>query len=123
MVMERTLLIVDDSSSMRQMVSFTLKDAGFNVIAASDGRDALDKLNGTRVSMVITDLNMPVMDGLSFIKAIRKDGPHKFTPVVMLTTESQETKKQEGRQAGASAWIVKPFTPEGLVGIVRKFVK
>jgi two-component system chemotaxis response regulator CheY len=108
---------------MRQLVTFALKDAGYDVIAAVDGKDALGKLNGTKVDMVVTDLNMPNMDGIELIKQLRGSAANKFTPVVMLTTESQETKKQEGKQAGASGWIVKPFTPEKLIEIIRKFVK
>lgn len=121
--MEKTVLIVDDSTSMRQLVSFTLKDAGYNVIEASDGRDALNKINGSKISLVITDLNMPGMDGISFIKALRNQPNFRFTPIIMLTTESQEAKKAEGRRAGASGWIVKPFTPEQLIEIVKKFVR
>ncbi len=121
--MAGTILIVDDSASMRQLVSFALKDAGYEVIAAVDGKDALGKANGTKVDMVVTDLNMPNMNGIELIKGIRSGTTNKFTPVVMLTTESQDSKKQEGRAAGASGWIVKPFTPEKLLGVVRKFVK
>ena len=121
--MAGTILIVDDSASMRQLVSFALKDAGYNVIAAVDGKDALSKVNGTKVDMVVTDLNMPNMNGIELIKQLRNGTTNKFTPVVMLTTESQDSKKQEGRAAGASGWIVKPFTPEKLLGVVNKFVK
>lgn len=121
--MPKTVLIVDDSASMRQLVSFALKDAGYDVIAAVNGKDALDKLNGTKAEMVVTDLNMPEMDGIQLIKELRSKPGYKFTPIIMLTTESQESKKQEGKQAGASGWIVKPFTPEQLIDIVRKFVK
>lgn len=121
--MAKNILIVDDSASMRQMVNFTLKDSGYDVIQAVHGKDAIDKLNGAKVDMVITDLNMPEMDGIEFIRQVRSKDGYKFVPVVMLTTESQETKKEEGKKAGASGWIVKPFTPEQLVGIVKKFVK
>lgn len=121
--MPKTVLIVDDSASMRQLVSFALKDAGYDVIAAVNGKDALDKLKGTKAEMVVTDLNMPEMDGIQLIKELRNKPGYKFTPIIMLTTESQESKKQEGKQAGASGWIVKPFTPEQLIDIVRKFVK
>jgi two-component system chemotaxis response regulator CheY len=121
--MAKTVLIVDDSASMRQLVSFALRDAEYDVIDAINGKDAMNKLNGTRIDMVITDLNMPEMDGIEFIKQIRAMPGYKFTPVVMLTTESQEAKKQEGKQAGASGWIVKPFTPEQLIEIVRKFAR
>ncbi len=122
--MPRNLLIVDDSASMRQLVSFALKDAGYDVTAAVHGKDALDKLNnGSKFEMVITDLNMPEMDGIELIKQLRQKPGYKFTPVIMLTTESQDLKKQEGKAAGATGWIVKPFTPEQLLGVVRKFVK
>jgi len=121
--MAKTLLIVDDSASMRQLVSFALKDAGYEVITAINGRDALNKLNGSKIDMVITDLNMPEMDGIEFIKHLRGNSGYKFTPVLMLTTESQELKKQEGKQAGASGWIVKPFTPEQLITTTKKFVR
>ena len=121
--MSKNILIVDDSASMRQMVSFTLKDSGYEVIQAVHGKDGIDKLNGSKIDMVITDLNMPEMDGIEFIKQMRNKDGYKFTPIIMLTTESQDSKKQEGRQAGASGWIVKPFTPEQLIGIVKKFVR
>ncbi len=121
--MANSLLIVDDSASMRQMVTFTLKDAGYDVVAANNGKDALTKLDGVRISMVITDLNMPEMDGIELIRQLRSRPGFKFTPIVMLTTESQESKKLAGKQAGASGWIVKPFKPEQLVDTVRKFIK
>lgn len=121
--MAKTLLIVDDSASMRQMVSFTLKDAGYEVVAANNGKDALSKVEGNGVAMVITDLNMPEMDGIEFIRQMRSKPGYKFLPIVMLTTESQESKKQAGKQAGASGWLVKPFQPEQLIDVVRKFVK
>jgi len=121
--MGKTLLIVDDSASMRQMVSFTLKDAGYDVIAANNGKDALSKIEGTKVEMVITDLNMPEMDGIEFIRQMRSKAGFKFLPIVMLTTESQESKKLAGKQAGASGWLVKPFQPAQLVDVVKKFVK
>ncbi|MEW6739358.1 MAG: response regulator [Nitrospirota bacterium] len=121
--MSKTVLIVDDSASMRQLVSFALRDAGYDVIDAMNGKDALSKLNGGKIDMVVTDLNMPEMDGIEFIKHVRNNPGYKFTPIVMLTTESQESKKQEGKQAGASGWIVKPFTPEQLIDIVKKFAR
>jgi two-component system chemotaxis response regulator CheY len=121
--MAKTFLIVDDSASMRQLVSFTIKDAGFDVIEAANGRDAIGKVDGKKLDMVITDLNMPEMDGIALIKQLRGKAEYKFTPIVMLTTESQESKQQEGKQAGASGWIVKPFTPEKLLEVVKKFVK
>lgn len=121
--MSKTVLIVDDSASMRQLVAFALQDAGYDVISAVDGKDALAKSNGSKVSMVVTDLNMPQMDGLELIRQLRTRPAYRFTPIVMLTTESQESKKQEGKKVGASGWIVKPFTPEQLIGVVKKFVK
>ncbi len=121
--MAKTVLVVDDSASMRQLVGFALKSAGYEVVAAVHGKDALDKVNGTKVEMVVTDLNMPEMDGIELIKQLRAKPESKFTPIVMLTTESQEAKKQEGKQAGASGWLVKPFKPEELVDIVKRFVK
>jgi two-component system chemotaxis response regulator CheY len=121
--MAKNILIVDDSASMRQMISFTLKDAGYDVIAAGNGKEALTKLDGTKVEMVLTDLNMPEMNGIELIRQLRAKPGYKFIPIVMLTTESQETKKQEGKQAGASGWIVKPFKPDQLLDTVKKFVK
>lgn len=123
MIMPGSILIVDDSASMRQLVSFTLQDAGFEVTQAVDGVDALAKSAPQKADMVITDLNMPNMDGIELIRQLRSKPEYKFTPIVMLTTESQDAKKQEGRQAGASGWIVKPFTPDQLVGVVKKFLR
>jgi two-component system chemotaxis response regulator CheY len=121
--MSKTFLIVDDSASMRQLITFTIKDAGYDVLLAENGRDALDKMSHVKIDMVITDLNMPEMDGITFIRELRAKADYKFVPIIMLTTESQEAKKQEGRAAGASGWIVKPFTPSQLMDVVKKFVK
>ena len=121
--MAKTVLAVDDSASMRQLVSFALKDAGYEVISAVNGRDALEKLDGAKIDLVLTDLNMPELDGIEFIKQFRTKPGHRFTPIVMLTTESQEAKQAAGKQAGASGWITKPFTPEQLIGTIKKFVK
>ena len=118
----KTIMTVDDSASVRQMVAFTLKNAGYSVIEASDGKDALSKI-GTKVDMVITDLNMPNMDGISLIKALRAMPACKFIPIVMLTTESQAGRKQEGKDAGATGWIVKPFKPEQLLSVVQKVLR
>ncbi len=118
--MGKTVMTVDDSASIRQMVSFTLKNAGYEVIEATDGQDAVAKLNGVSVNMVLTDLNMPVMDGLELIRQIRGGSSHKFVPIIMLTTESQDTKKKEGKTAGATGWIVKPFKPQQLLAVVKK---
>ncbi len=120
--MAKRILSVDDSASIRQMVSFTLKKEGYEVIEASDGNDALAKIQGGKVDLVITDLHMPNMDGIGLIKALRADSQYRFTPIVMLTTESHAGKKDEGRQAGATGWIVKPFKPEQLVGVVKKLI-
>lgn len=120
--MTKTIMTVDDSASVRQMVSFTLKKAGYEVIEAQDGKDALSKLKGT-VHMVITDLNMPNMDGITLIKNVRSLAAYKFIPIIMLTTESQASKKQEGKSAGATGWIVKPFKPEQLIDVVKKVLR
>jgi two-component system chemotaxis response regulator CheY len=118
--MGKTIMTVDDSASIRQMVGFTLKGAGYDVVEAVDGRDALSKANNSSVHMVITDLNMPNLDGIGLIGELRKKPAYKFIPIVMLTTESQDAKKQEGKAAGATGWIVKPFKAEQLLAVVRK---
>ena len=118
--MSKTVMTVDDSASMRQMVSFTLKRAGHEVIEACDGRDALNKLPGQPVHMIITDLNMPNMDGFEFIRATRAKPEYRCLPIIMLTTESQGDKVQLGRAAGATGWIVKPFKAEDLLAVVKK---
>jgi len=118
----KTVMTVDDSASVRQMVAFTLKNAGYSVIEAVDGKDALAKLQG-KVDMVITDLNMPNMDGIALIKAVRSQAAYKFIPIIMLTTESQAGRKQEGKDAGATGWIVKPFKPEQLLAVVQKVLR
>ena len=118
--MSKVILTVDDSASIRQMVSFTLRQAGYQVVEAVDGRDALSKLDGLRVHMMLTDLNMPNMDGIELIRQLRTNPSCKFIPIVMLTTESQADKKQEGKTAGATGWIVKPFKPEQLLAVIKK---
>lgn len=118
--MPKHILIVDDSSSMRQMVGFTLRGAGYDVTEAVDGEDALAKLGGLAADLIVTDLNMPRLDGLGLIRAVRASATGRFTPIVMLTTESEDAKKQEGRAAGATGWIVKPFKPEQLVAVAKK---
>ncbi len=119
--MGKTVLVVDDSVSMRQMVSFTLTGAGYEVVEAGDGKEAVDKLNGgAKPSLVITDLNMPNMDGIALIKAVRGMPSHKFTPILMLTTESSDDKKKEGQSAGATGWVVKPFNPEQMLATIKK---
>ncbi|MBF0270699.1 MAG: response regulator [Magnetococcales bacterium] len=118
--MPKTIMTVDDSSSVRQMVGMTLKGAGFTVVEAVDGVDGLNKAKASNLDMIITDLNMPNMDGIALITALRTLPSYKFTPIVMLTTESQATRKQEGKTAGATGWIVKPFKPEQLLEVVKK---
>ena len=121
--MVKTFLVVDDSASIRQLITFAVQDAGYDVLLAENGKDALAKLSGTKVDMVITDLNMPDMDGIELITQLRGMPDYKFVPIVMLTSEAQEGKKKEGKAAGASGWIVKPFSPEQLLNVVRKFIK
>ncbi len=115
-----TILAVDDSASMRQMVSFTLKGAGYNVVEAVDGKDALTKANSSKADLVLTDVNMPNMDGISLIKQLRTLPNYKFTPILLLTTESSADKKQEGKAAGATGWLVKPFNPDQLLATIKK---
>ena len=118
--MAKTIMVVDDSASMRRVVGIALKGAGYEVIEGCDGKDALGKLTGQKVHMIISDVNMPVMDGIAFLKAVKQMPNYKFTPVIMLTTESAEEKKREGQAAGARAWVVKPFQPEQLVNAVQR---
>jgi two-component system, chemotaxis family, chemotaxis protein CheY len=117
--MAKTILTVDDSASVRQMVKFTLADAGYSVIEAVDGKDALAKL-AAPVNLVITDLNMPNLDGIGLIRSVRANPACKGIPIIMLTTESQEARKQEGKAAGATGWIVKPFTTQQLLAVVKR---
>jgi two-component system chemotaxis response regulator CheY len=119
--MGKTALIVDDSPTMRQMVAFTLTNAGFTVVEAQDGKDAVNKVaGGGKMDVVVTDLNMPEMDGITLIKELRKLSAFRFTPILMLTTESAAEKKQAGKEAGATGWIVKPFNPEILLKTIAK---
>ena len=121
--MAKTFLIVDDSASMRQLVSSTIKGMGHSMLIAENGRDALNKLGDGKIDIVITDLNMPDMDGIELIKKLRSMPAHKFIPIIILTTDAQEEKKREAKQSGASGWIVKPFSPEQLQDVINKFVK
>lgn len=114
------ILAVDDSASMRQMVSFTLKGAGHEVVEAVDGVDALSKAQGQKFDLVISDVNMPNMDGITLISELRKIATFKFIPMLMLTTESTGEKKQQGKAAGATGWIVKPFNPDQLLATIGK---
>lgn len=118
--MGKKIITVDDSKTMREMVSFTLKSAGYDLVEAEDGQVALSLLQKEKVDLVITDLNMPNMDGLTLIRNLRGMADYKFTPILMLTTEGDAGKKEEGKSAGASGWIVKPFNPEKLVQVVQR---
>ena len=120
--MAKTIMVVDDSASLRQVVGIALKGAGYDVIEGCDGKDALSKMTGQKIHLIISDVNMPNMDGITFVKAVKQLPNYKFTPVIMLTTESQESKKAEGQAAGAKAWVVKPFKPEQMLGAVQKLV-
>lgn len=116
-------MTVDDSVSVRQMVRFTLQRAGYTVMEACDGAEALVKLGQATADLVIADLNMPTLDGIELIRRLRQDAKYRFVPIVMLTTESEPAKKQAGREAGATGWIIKPFTPEQLVAVVVKVLR
>ncbi len=120
--MAKTIMIVDDSPSLRQVVSIALKGAGYNVIEARDGQDAIGQLKGQKVHLIVSDVNMPNMDGISMVKAIKQLPHYKFTPIMMLTTESDTGKKMQGKAAGAKAWLVKPFQPPTLLNAVSKLV-
>lgn len=120
--MGKSILVVDDSASIREVVGIALRGAGYDVITASDGKDALGKMTGQKINLIISDVNMPNMDGITFLKEIKANPSYKFTPVIMLTTESGQDKMQEGRSAGAKAWLVKPFQPPQLLDAVAKLV-
>jgi len=122
MEMAKTVLSVDDSGSIRQMVAFTLKSAGYNVVEAVDGQDGLDKAKQKTVDLVLTDQNMPRMDGLTLIKSLRAMPAYRSVPILMLTTESGDTMKMQGKAAGATGWIVKPFDPQKLLEVVKKVI-
>jgi two-component system chemotaxis response regulator CheY len=118
--MAKTIMVVDDSASIRTLIKTTLSGEGYDVLEAGDGEEALNRLaEANSVDMMITDLNMPRIDGIGLIQKFRKIPGCRFTPVVMLTTESQEEKRRQGKEAGASAWLTKPFKPEQLIGLVR----
>ncbi len=120
--MAKTVLTVDDSASIRQMVSFTLKSAGYEVVEAVDGMDGLEKAKGKSFNLVLTDQNMPRMDGLSLIKSLRAMPQYRTVPILMLTTESSDAMKSQGRAAGATGWLVKPFDPQKLIEVVKKVI-
>ena len=121
--MSKTILVVDDSESVRELVCFTLKNAGYEVLAGIDGQDALKHLTGQDINLVITDLHMPNMDGIELIRQIRANPIYQFVPILLLTTESQDVKKQEAKAAGATGWIVKPFVSDKLLQVVQKVIR
>ncbi|MBF0537512.1 MAG: response regulator [Nitrospirae bacterium] len=120
--MAKRIMIIDDSATLREVVKATLLKAGYEVLEAVDGKDALKKIAGQKINLIVCDVNMPNMDGITFLKEIKQQTAHKFVPIIMLTTESQETKKQEGKAAGAKAWVVKPFKPETMLAAVEKLI-
>lgn len=120
--MAQCILSVDDSSTMRQMIAFTLKGAGYDVLEAGDGVEALEVAKGKRLNLIITDVNMPRMDGITLVQRLRAIPEFKFTPILVLTTESDPAMKQKGKEAGATGWIVKPFSPEKLMDVVQKVI-
>lgn len=118
----KLIMVIDDSASLREVVGISLRAAGYEVIEACDGKDALSKLDGRKVQLMICDVNMPVMDGISFVKHVKQLPKHRFVPIIMLTTESRENRKVEGQLAGAKAWVVKPFRPEQMLQAVAKLI-
>lgn len=118
--MSKTIMTVDDSASVRQMVNFTLKQSGYEIVEASNGVDALEKLKKRQIHMLITDVNMPELDGIGLVKKVRENPLYRFIPIIILTTESQGDKKREGKVAGATGWIIKPFSPDQLIAVVKK---
>jgi two-component system chemotaxis response regulator CheY len=119
---QKLILVIDDSVSLREVVGISLRGAGYEVIEACDGRDALAKLDQRKVQLMICDVNMPVMDGISFVKHVKQLPRHRYVPIIMLTTESRENRKVEGQMAGAKAWVVKPFRPEQMLRAVAKLI-
>jgi len=120
--MAKTIMIVDDSASMRQVIGITLREAGYDLIEASDGKDALKKLDGTKIHLIVSDINMPNMDGISFVKEVKQHPKYKFTPIIMLTTEVNQAKKDAAKEAGARAWVNKPFQTKTLLEAVSKLI-
>jgi two-component system, chemotaxis family, chemotaxis protein CheY len=119
---QKLIMVIDDSVSLREVVGISLRTAGYEVIEACHGKDALEKLDGRKVQLMICDVNMPVMDGISFVKEVKQLPRHRFVPIIMLTTESRESRKVEGQLAGAKAWVVKPFRPEQMLRAVSKLI-
>lgn len=120
--MAKTILLVDDSASVRQVAGIALRRAGYETVEAANGKEALAFLNGPRLNLIISDINMPVMNGIEFLKAVKQHPTSKFTPVIMLTTEAGDDMKQQGKAAGAKAWVVKPFQPQILLDAVAKLI-
>ena len=120
--MAKTIMIVDDSASIRTVVGIALRGEGYTVIEAINGQDAINKLTGQKVNLIISDVNMPIMDGITFVRQVKTMAAYRFTPIIMLTTESDDSKKREGQAAGAKAWVVKPFQPQQLLAGVRKLL-
>ncbi len=124
--MGKTVMIVDDAAAIRQSVGYSLQESGYELIEAVDGKDDLGKLDNQKVELMICDVNMPEMDGITLLKTIKQDekySSHRFTPIIMLTTEAGEDRKEEGKKAGAKVWMVKPFKPEQLIDVVKKLIK
>ncbi|MFN4236797.1 MAG: response regulator [Vogesella sp.] len=120
--MAKTILIVDDSASLRQVVKIALMDAGYEVIEAGNGQEGLQRLDGRKIHLIVSDVNMPIMDGITFLKNVKQHPSYKFTPVIMLTTETSDDKKKAGQEAGAKAWVVKPFQPPILLAAISKLI-
>ncbi len=120
--MAKKIMVIDDSASLREVVSIALRAAGYEVTEAADGKDALAKLDASKINLVICDVNMPVMDGITFVREVKKRPEYRFLPVMMLTTESRESRKEEGQRAGAKAWVVKPFRPDQILNAVTKLM-
>lgn len=120
--MAKTILIIDDSASIRQIVGLALRGAGFDILEAADGVQALSRCDGRKMHLIISDVNMPNMDGITFVRELKKNPTYKFTPVIMLTTEGSAEKMAEGKAAGVKAWVVKPFRPEQMLEAVNKLI-
>ena len=120
--MSKTILVVDDSASIRQMVAFTVKSSGYEVVEAVDGMDGLEKARSTSFNLILTDQNMPRMDGLTLVKSLRALPQYRTVPILMLTTESSDAMKAQGKAAGATGWLVKPFDPQKLIEVVKKVI-
>jgi len=120
--MAKTIMIVDDSASMRQVVGIALRDAGYDLIEAGDGKEALSKLDGVKIHLIISDINMPIMDGITFVKEVKQLPKYRFTPIIMLTTEVNPAKKDAAKEAGAKAWVTKPFQPKTLLEAISKLI-